>query len=116
MGGRRRLGLRDSVAIARRRLAPGFAYHASIAPADRWDATFAAPLSLADGLPTLPIPLTADTPAVSLNLQAAFDRCYDEAAYARRIDYAQPPHPPLTPEQAAWAQEILKSKAAPRTV
>ena len=50
-------------------------------------------------------------PIVKLDLQAVFDRCYDEGPFAdlARYDRRQP-DPPLTPEQRAWAESILREK------
>jgi hypothetical protein len=35
---------------------------------------------------------------------------YDRARYDLSIDYRQPPEPPLTAEDAAWADELLRAK------
>ena len=41
-------------------------------------------------------------PEVHLDLQAAFDRCYDAGPYARRVDYTQtPPIPPAVTQDPA---------------
>ena len=92
------------------RQAPGFAYHVAIARADFESPRRAAAIELAQRLPEIPIPLTPEVPAVGVELQPAFDRAYDESLFARRINYRQPPDPPLAPEQQAWADAILKAK------
>ena len=61
-------------------------------------------------LPRIAVPLDAGVPDVVLDLQAVLDRCYDEGAYARKIDYSQPPIPPLRPEDATWAEALLREK------
>lgn len=61
-------------------------------------------------LPRVRVPLTGDDPDVVLDLQAVFDRCYDAAAYARSLDYRQPPVPPLRPADAEWADALLREK------
>jgi hypothetical protein len=39
------------------------------------------------------------------------DRCYDSARFAQRVHYRElTPAPPLTPEQAAWADKLLRDK------
>ena len=58
------------------------------------------PLRLPEPLPTIAIPLLPGDPAVSLDLQAVFDRTYDAGPYRREIDYrTAPPDPPLSVEE-----------------
>lgn len=59
-------------------------------------------------LPSLPIPLRQTDRSISLNLQALLDQCYTNGRYDS-IDYSQESDPPLTPEDAAWASELLKA-------
>lgn len=68
------------------------------------------PTTVRDRLPRLPIPLTHDIPDVALDLQAVFDRAYDEGPYRRRVDYAREPETPLRPADAAWADSLLRQK------
>jgi hypothetical protein len=93
-----------------RRRAGGFVYHVSVSRAERWDAAFVAPIALPQRLPVIPVPLTGGVADVPADLQAVLDRTYDEAAYARRVRYDQPPTPPLAPDQQAWAEGILRAK------
>ena len=58
------------------------------------------------------IPLTDEHPDVLLDLQAAFDHAYDAGPYKRRVDYRKEPDPPLSDEDAAWADALLKEKGA----
>ena len=92
-----------------RRQAPRFAYHVTVARAD-FESPRAAAIELEKRLPEIPIPLTPEVPAVGVELQPVFDRAYDESLFARRVNYRQPPNPPLTPEQQAWADAVLKAK------
>lgn len=85
-------------------------YHVCITLAERGDASFAAPVALPQRLPVIPIPLTPDVSAVPVDLQTALDRCYDEALYVRRVRYTRPCDPPLTDDQRAWAEGILRAK------
>lgn len=64
-------------------------------------------VSLRQRLPRIIIPLTAPDPDAVLDLQAVFERAYENGAYADRIDYSQPPTPPLSPEDATWAATLL---------
>ena len=61
-------------------------------------------------LPTIPIPLRAPDPDLSLNLQTVFLAAYEPALYARRLRYDQPLDPPLRPSDEPLLREAL-SKA-----
>jgi uncharacterized protein DUF4058 len=57
------------------------------------------------------VPLDAGAAPVEVDLQPLFDRCYDSGRYAARARYAeQRPEPPLTPEQQAWAEGVLRAR------
>lgn len=66
--------------------------------------------TLRERLPVIRVPLEGDLPDVSLDLQAVFDRNYDEGAYASQIDYTQEPNPPLTGDDAVWTEALLREK------
>ena len=67
------------------------------------------PLRLAEPLPAIRIPLRQSDADVTLNLQALIDQCYENGGYDK-IDYRQPPVPPLDPDGAAWAEKWLRAK------
>lgn len=60
-------------------------------------------------LPTIKIPLRQTDADVPLDLQAIIDRCYHNGRYDD-TDYRSPPSPPLDPDDAAWANELLAGK------
>lgn len=64
------------------------------------------PIRLAERLPLIPIPLRDPDPDARLDLQETLHRVYDAAGYAKFI-YEGAPVPPLTPADAAWAQQFL---------
>jgi hypothetical protein len=66
--------------------------------------------TIRERLPVIRVPLEQDIPDVPLDLQAVFDRLYEEGAYLRKIDYTQEPVPPLNAEDAAWADALLRAK------
>lgn len=69
------------------------------------------PIQLREPLPTIRIPLKPDDEDARLNLQEVFTRCYDLGPYPERINYAaDPPPPELDPEDAKWADELLREK------
>jgi hypothetical protein len=63
---------------------------------------------LRERLPTIRVPLRLDDPDAPLAIQPLLDRCYRMgrhwlAAYARPLD------PPLPADEAAWADERLRT-------
>lgn len=65
------------------------------------------PIRLKDRLPTIPVPLRKPDPDVSLDLQAVLDHVYDLAGYSDYV-YRLTPQPPLHPEDARWAEELIQ--------
>lgn len=87
-----------------------FDYHVSVTVAAERRQFHAAPIRLADRLPAIGIPLDPGVPAVTADLQPLLDRAYTSGRYADAVRYDRPPDPPLTPEQAAWAEGVLRAK------
>jgi Protein of unknown function (DUF4058) len=67
------------------------------------------PIMLRQSLPRIRVPLADGDPDVVLDLQAIFKRCYDEGAYARRLDYRREPTPLLEGDDAVWADQVLRT-------
>ncbi len=65
------------------------------------------PISLRQALPIIPIPLLAPDPDVALDIGQALRTAWQRARYDLRLDYSQPPAPPLTGADAAWAQSLI---------
>jgi len=88
-----------------------FDYHVSVHPFDDVETYYVYPMSLKEPLATIEIPLLPGDAGVLLDLQAVFDRCYDEGPYAREIDYSESQIvPALSADQAAWVKEILRNR------
>lgn len=68
------------------------------------------PVTISQRLPRIAVPLDEEVPDATLDLQAVLDRTYDEGAFARKIDYTREPVPPLTENEAAWADSLLREK------
>jgi hypothetical protein len=68
------------------------------------------PITLRQQLPRIRVPLADGDPDIVLDLQTVFNRCYDEGAYTRRLDYRQEPAPPLEGDDAVWAEQLLRTK------
>jgi Protein of unknown function (DUF4058) len=67
-------------------------------------------VTLQQRLPRIRVPLADDIPDVVLDLQTVFDRCYDAAAYARRLDYHRAPPLSLSQDNAAWVANLLHER------
>ncbi len=65
---------------------------------------------LRERLPAIAIPLRKDDPFVPLALQAMLDECWEEGRYSEDIDYHQDPDPPLTSDDAGWADALLREQ------
>jgi hypothetical protein len=62
---------------------------------------------LRERLPRIAIPLRPGDRDVALDLQEVLDQAYEHGRYDR-TNYQRPLDPPLTPDEAAWANEILR--------
>jgi len=65
-------------------------------------------IPLRSRLPDLPIPLQGDDPDFVVDLQDVLATAYSWGAYEVSVDYADEPVPPLRPEDAAWADKLLR--------
>ena len=59
-------------------------------------------------LPVIRVPLRQHDHPVRLDLQALIDQCYQNGRHDD-IDYTRAPVPPLAPEDADWAEDLLKA-------
>jgi hypothetical protein len=66
-------------------------------------------LPLRERLPAFGIPLRETDPDAPLDLQAVVDQCYESALYDD-IDYREEPDPPLSSDDAPWADELLREQ------
>jgi hypothetical protein len=67
------------------------------------------PIRLREPLPCIPVPLAGQDPDVLLDLQVAANRVCREGPYRRMIDYRAEPDPPLGENDAAWADDLLRT-------
>jgi hypothetical protein len=68
------------------------------------------PVSVRQALPTIGIPLRGRDPDVPLDLNAVLRAAYDHGAYDLSVDYHKEPDPPLSAEDAAWADALLRER------
>jgi hypothetical protein len=66
------------------------------------------PIGLRERLPVIPVPLGDDDPPVPLDLQEIVHTLYDTCGF-RKYMYQTPPRPPLSAEDAAWAESLIPS-------
>ena len=66
-------------------------------------------MPLQERLPIINIPLREMDNDVPLDLQTLIDQCYRNGRYDD-LDYRVAPVPPLDREDAAWADQLLRSK------
>ncbi len=72
------------------------------------------PFTIRNPIPAIPVPLKPEHGDTQLDLQSCVTEIYDTNRYAMRIDYSQPPTPPLGSLDAEWANELLKKHAKKR--
>ncbi len=83
-------------------------YHAAVHRALRPDKLEYYAIRLRERLPVIKVPLRAGDADVVVDVQSALNDAYRDGLYGETIDYAQPPSPPLKPEDAAWANELIQ--------
>lgn len=69
------------------------------------------PITLADPLPTVPVPLLPPDADAPLDLNAVFNAVYDGGGYDLLLDYSVSPPGPLSEAEAAWVSQRLREKA-----
>ncbi len=67
-------------------------------------------VSMRQRLPRIHVPLAEGDPDVVLDLQTVFDRCYNEGAFDRGLDYRRDPPTPLPRADAEWADTLLRER------
>jgi Protein of unknown function (DUF4058) len=61
-------------------------------------------------IPPFPLPLKPDDQEPTLDVGEILHDLYDRAGYDLRLDYTGAPDPPLPPDEAAWADRLLRQK------
>ncbi|MGF1536945.1 MAG: DUF4058 family protein, partial [Elainellaceae cyanobacterium] len=68
------------------------------------------PFGLRSPIPAFPLPLQPEDAEVVLDLQPLLNQVYERAGYDLVISYTQEPIPPLTEEDATWANQLVSGK------
>ncbi|PWU16779.1 MAG: hypothetical protein C5B50_12810 [Verrucomicrobia bacterium] len=87
----------------------GAAYGACVIRAIRPAEQDVYPIRLRERLPVIRIPLRPTDPDVVLDIQPLVDQCHERGRY-HLLDYGQSLEPQLAPEDAAWADQILREQ------
>lgn len=66
--------------------------------------------SLREPLPVISIPLRPQDDEIQLNLQQLMTQVYDRGRYWK-LNYQTDPEPPLSPEDAAWVDALLRANS-----
>ena len=67
------------------------------------------PIQLDMRLPVVPVPLLAEDPDVTLDLQLALNTVYDALNYDLSVDYTRPPEVTLPTSAAGWVADLLRA-------
>lgn len=102
--------LRDGEALPAREVLPSHHYIVHVSSASQRPRGTVWPILLQQRLPTIAIPLRDGDPDSPLDLRQVLDTVYERAAYDLQIDYRNDPNPPLTGDDAAWADALLLEK------
>jgi hypothetical protein len=65
------------------------------------------PMPIERRLKPIPVPVRLGDTDAALDLQVMLNTAYERAGYELLIDYRQEPVPPLPPNAAAWAKEVV---------
>jgi hypothetical protein len=68
------------------------------------------PIRLEQRLPSIRVPLRGDDPDARLDLQSVLDTAYRRASYEAELDYRAPAPGPLSAEQEAWIDRLLRER------
>jgi DUF971 family protein len=66
--------------------------------------------TIRERLPRIPIPLAEDDQDAVLDVQRVLDQCYVNGYYAELIDYRAEPAVPLSQDDTAWVDALLREK------
>jgi hypothetical protein len=61
-------------------------------------------------IPVFPLPLKKNEQGPEVDIGRLLHALYERASYDLRIDYKREPEPPLAPQDAGWADELLREQ------
>ncbi len=84
-------------------------YRATVRIAVEPSAIYVYPMPLRSVLPPVPIPLRESDEPLPLDLRQLVADVYADDRYGYTLDYTGEPSPPLAPDDAAWADALLRA-------
>lgn len=90
-------------------------YRILVRRGEQRDRAFLYAFNVRDPIPRFPLPLQKGDVEPVIDLKPLLDELYDEASYDLRVDYTQPPVPPLAEADAQWAADILRRRSEVKT-
>ncbi len=91
---------------------PDVAYRILVSRAERRPQADLLVFGVRDPIPAFALPLLRGNDEPTVELNRLLHDLYDRAGFDLRIDYGQPPDPPLPAEDAAWAEALLRASPA----
>ena len=102
---------KHSTAVPERLIVSGepYDYHVCVHQYDFFEDYLVYPILLSERLPSVGFPLLPQDQPVTVDLQAVFNRCYDDGQYQREINYQKDAIvPPLSEAKQEWVDELLR--------
>jgi hypothetical protein len=100
--------LRQGQRVPMQKPLPAASYFIFLSRAERRPITEIWPIGLRALLPVVPIPLLPGDRDVALDMQQVFTTTYDLLGYDLAVAYTRPPEIPLSKEDVAWAEALLR--------
>ncbi|MBI3970304.1 MAG: DUF4058 family protein [Chloroflexi bacterium] len=85
-------------------------YRIAIARGDRRPLADVFAFTVRNAIPVFALPLRRGDDEPQVDLSTSLQKVFDRGGYALRIDCRSEPVPPLRPEDAAWADALLRSR------
>jgi Protein of unknown function (DUF4058) len=101
--------LRQGERVPMQQPLPSVPYFVLLSRSERRPITEVWPITLADSLPVVPVPLLPGDADVTLDLQLALTTIYDLLAFDLNVDYSGPPEVPLSSDESAFVEERLRA-------
>lgn len=102
--------LRAGLRLVAGEMLPHGDYFVHVSRVERRPSGLVWPIRMHQSLPAINIPLRAGDDDYRLDLQQILNDAYDDSGYDLETDYTLDPPPPLTAEQSAWVDEVLRER------
>jgi len=87
-------------------------YRILVKRGERGRRAFLYPFNLRDPIPVVPLPLQPGDVEPPIRLSEVFKQTYEACGYDMRLNYHEPPEPPLSEDDMLWSKEILRAHKA----